>query len=89
MWINKFLCKFIELRTENLKFGGYLVINISDIYSRKKLYNICDIMNDFILSTGNFKYIGAIGLRMPKRPQSISFNTNGIFAEPIWILEKK
>ena len=46
-------------------------------------------MNDYIASTGQFEYIGAIGLRMPKRPMSISSNTNGIFAEPIWIWKKK
>jgi DNA methylase. len=34
-WMQNFLFKTIELRTKNLKSGGYLVINISDIYTRK------------------------------------------------------
>jgi hypothetical protein len=88
-WMQNFLFKAIELRTKNLKSGGHLVINISDIYTRKKLYNICDGMNDYIASTGQFEYVGAIGLRMPKRPMSISSDTIGIFAEPIWIWKKK
>ena len=87
--MQKFLFKTIELRTANLKSGGHLVINISDIYTRKKLYKICDGMNDYIASTNNFEYIGAIGLRMPKRPQSISSDTVGVFAEPIWVWKKK
>jgi len=88
-WMQNFLFKTIELRTKNLKSGGYLVINISDIYTRKKLYKICDGMNDYIASTGQFEYVGAIGLRMPKRPMSISSDTVGVFAEPIWIHRKK
>lgn len=88
-WMDDFLCKAIELRTQNLKKGGYLIINISDIYTRHKQFKICDRMNDYIGNTNKFTYIGAIGLRMPKRPMSISSDTVGVFAEPIWIWKKK
>jgi len=88
-WMKDFLFKSIELRSKNLKSGGLLIINISDIYTRKKLYPICDGMNDFITSTGLYNYVGAIGLRMPKRPMSISSDTVGVFGEPIWIWKKK
>jgi len=88
-WMQDFLFKAIELRTENLKSGGHLVINISDIYTRKKLFQICDGMNDYIASTGRFEYKGAIGLRMPKRPMSKSSDTIGIYGEPIWVWKKK
>ena len=59
-----------------------------DIYTRKKHYKICDGMNDYIASMGNFEYIGAMGLRMPKRPMSKSSKNVGIYAEPIWIWKK-
>ncbi len=88
-WMKDFLFKSIKLRTKNLKCDGLLIINISDIYTRKKQYKICDGMNDYIASTGQFDYVGAIGLRMPKRPMSISSDTVGIFGEPIWIWKKK
>src|ERR1035437_2395775 len=88
-WLNNFLCKAIELRSKNLKSGGYLVININDIYTRKKLYKICDGMNSYIDSTNLFDYKGAIGLRTPKRPMSISSNTVGLYGEPLWIWKKK
>jgi hypothetical protein len=88
-WMKDFLFKSIELRSKNLKSGGLLIINISDIYTRKKLYPICDGMNDFITSTGQYDYIGAIGLRMPKRPMSISSDTIGMYGEPIWLWKKK
>jgi tRNA1(Val) A37 N6-methylase TrmN6 len=88
-WMKDFLCKTIEIRSENLNSGGYLIINISDIYTRKKLYKICDGMNDYIASTGQFIYEEAIGIRMPKRPMSISSDTVGVFAEPVWIHRKK
>lgn len=88
-WMKNFLFKTIELRGKNLKSGGHLVINISDIYTRKKLYKICDGMNDYIQSTGQYEYIGAMGFRMPKRPQSKSSESVGVFGEPIWIWKKK
>jgi len=89
-WMQDFLFKAIELRTENLKSGGHLVINISDIYTRKKRFEICDGMNDYIASTGQFEYKGAMGLRMPKRPMSKSSKTNvNIYGEPIWVWKKK
>jgi len=88
-WMNNFLFKAIELRTQNLKSGGHLVINISDIYTRKTHFQICDGMNDYITSTGQFEYKGAIGLRMPKRPMSKSSSTIGIYGEPIWVWKKK
>ena len=88
-WMKNFLCKAIEIHSKSLKNGGHLIINVSDIYTRKKLYPICDGMNDFIASTGLYDYVGAIGLRMPKRPMSISSDTVGIYGEPIWIHQKK
>ena len=88
-WMKDFLFKTIELRSQNLKSGGHLVINISDIYTRKKHFQICNGMNDYIKSTGQFEYVGAMGLRMPKRPMSKSSKTVGIYGEPIWIWKKK
>jgi len=87
-WMQNFLFKTLELRTPNLKSGGHLVINISDIYTRKKRYEICDGMNDYIASTGQFEYKGAIGLKMPKRPMSKSSNTVGVYGEPCWVWKK-
>lgn len=87
-WMEQFLFKTIDLRTENLNEGGHLVINVSDIYTRKKLFKICDGMNDYIASTGKYDYVGAMGLRMPKRPMSISSDTVGIYGEPVWIWKK-
>ena len=88
-WLHQFLYNSIKLRTQTLKSGGYLVINISDIYTRKTHFKICDAMNDYIASTKDFEYYGAIGLRMPKRPMSKSSNTTGIYGEPIWVWKKK
>ena len=88
-WMKNFLCKAIEVHSKSLKSGGLLIINISDIYTRKKLYPICDGMNDYIASTGLYDYVGAIGLRMPKRPMSISSDTVGIYGEPLWVWKKK
>ncbi len=88
-WMKDFLFKTIELRTKNLKSGGYLIINISDIYTRKKHYQICDGMNDFISTMGCYEYQGCLGFKMPKRPMSKSCETIGVYAEPVWVHRKK
>lgn len=87
-WMNNFLYKAIELRSKNLKIGGHLIINISDIYTRKKHYQICDPMNDYIQSMGCYEYVGCWGLKMPKRPMSKSSDTVGVYGEPIWLWKK-
>jgi 16S rRNA G966 N2-methylase RsmD len=87
-WMNNFLYKAIDIRTPNLKVGGHLIINISDIYTRKKHYQICDLMNDHIAARGDYEYVGCWGLKMPKRPKSKSSNNVGIYGEPIWLWKK-
>lgn len=87
-WMRYFLFTAIALRIKNLKIGGHLVLNISDIYTRKKHYKICDPMNDFISAMGNMEYVGAIGFRMPKRPQSMSSESIGIYCEPMYVWKK-
>jgi len=87
-WMRYFLFQTIVLRTEHLKVGGHLVINISDIYTRKKHYEICDPMNDLISAIDGMEYVGAIGFRMPKRPQSMSSESVGIYCEPMYVWRK-
>jgi 16S rRNA G966 N2-methylase RsmD len=85
-WLEKFLFSVIRNTANTLKVGGYLVINISDVYLHHERNEICNPMNDFI-SMLNFEYKGAVGLKMAKRPNS-NANGAGIFAEPIWIWQK-
>ena len=87
-WMNNFLNKAITIRTPNLRVGGHLILNISDIYTRKKHYQICDLMNDHILGMGCYEYVGCWGLKMPKRPMSKSSKNVGVYGEPIWIFKK-
>lgn len=86
-WLDKFLFSVIRNSATTLKSGGHLVINISDVYLHHQRNEMCDPMNDFI-STLDFEYKGAIGLKMAKRPNSKAEGT-GVFAEPIWIWQKK
>lgn len=85
-WLNWFLNDYVKKMWDHTKPSAYMAINISDVYSGHKVNNICDPMNDFILSLGG-EYIGTIGLRMPKRPNSKA-HKDGIFVEPIWIWKK-
>lgn len=85
-WLVNFLFKAIDMSYKTLKKDGYLIINISDVYSGHKINHICDPMNYYIQSLG-MKYEGVIGMKMAKRPNSKAIN-NGVFVEPIWIWKK-
>lgn len=88
-WLDDFLFKSIKTGWNSIASGGHLVINISDVYCHHKIQNICDPMNDYIKSFPDSKYLGALGMRMAKRPNSKALINKDTVAEPIWIWEKR
>ena len=73
-WNKKFLQKTIEKLWPSIKSGGYLCVNISDVYastkSTKSWLEICNPMNDFISTFSDSEYQGCLGMEMAKRPNS-------------------
>ena len=58
-----------------IKKGGYLAINIADVYASSKgdgkgQQEITNPMNDFIGTLEGANYIGCLGMEMAKRPGS-------------------
>jgi len=86
-WLNGFLFKTLDNAWNHLKVGGKMIINISDVYCYHEIQKICDPMNDFISGLDGAKYLGAIGMRMAKRPNTNAIKT-GIFCEPLWMFER-
>ena len=80
-WNKDFLHKAIEKMWPSIRSGGKLCINISDVnasskgQSSKGWQQICDPMNDFIQTFPDSKYLGAIGMEMASRPNSIGAGT--------------
>jgi len=87
-WLEGFLYPALSNSWNHLKVGGKMIINISDVYCYHQIQNICDPMNDHISSLSGAKYLGAIGMRMSKRPNTKASKT-GIFCEPMWMFEKE
>jgi hypothetical protein len=87
-WLNKFLFVVLEKAWEQLEDGGIMAINISDVYSGHRINQICDPMNKFISSLPNASYMGAMGMKMSKRPNSKSDRIGGVFVEPVWLFSK-
>ena len=73
-WNEKFLHKTLEKIWPSIKSGGYLLVNISDVYAssgdNKKWLEICNPMNDFLSTFSDSEYQGCIGMEMAKRPNS-------------------
>lgn len=87
-WKEKFLFAVLEKVWYTIKKGGYLIINISDVYCNHTINQICDDMNDFIHKLGSKRH-KAIGMAMSKRPNSGALkDKTGVFVEPIWIHQK-
>ena len=75
-WNEKFLQKTLKNLWCSVKAGGYLLVNISDVYSNSKWstergwLEICNPMNDFLSTFHDSEYQGCIGMEMAKRPNS-------------------
>ena len=60
----------------SVKRGGYVMINISDVYTNSKWstergwLEICNPMNDFMDTFKDSEYRGCIGMELAKRPNS-------------------
>lgn len=74
-WNTKFLHRTIENVWPTIKVGGYLCINIADVYAtsgkKKEYQSITDPMNDFIKTLDGSEYRGCIGMEMAVRPGSV------------------
>ena len=75
-WNEKFLQRTLKNLWCSVKSGGYLLVNISDVYTNSKWstergwLEICNPMNDFISTFHDSEYQGCIGMEMAKRPNS-------------------
>jgi hypothetical protein len=75
-WNEKFLQKTLKNLWCSVKAGGYLLVNISDVYTNSKWstergwLEICNPMNDFLSTFHDSEYQGCIGMEMAKRPNS-------------------
>ena len=79
-WNENFLQKTLKILWCSVKSGGYLLVNISDVYSNSKWstdrgwLEICNPMNDFLSTFTDSEYQGCIGMELIKRP-----NSGGVF----------
>ena len=73
-WNRNFLQKTIENLWCSIKSGGYLLVNIADVFARtgsdKGMVEICNPMNDFLYKFSDSEYQGCIGMEMAKRQNS-------------------
>ena len=89
-WLELFLFASINKAWNHLEKNGYLILNISDVYTHHTVNKICDPMNDFINNLKGAEYVGCYGYQMMKRPNSKTLKgKSGKFAEPVWIWKKK
>lgn len=92
-WNESFLHKALDNVWCTLKSGGYMVINIADIYDRSKqsYVKICEPMVNYMKGKEDCIFEGAIGMELSVRPADpgIDETDESKFAEPCWIFKKK
>jgi hypothetical protein len=73
-WNTQFLQKTLEKIWPSIKRGGYLLVNIADVFARtggqRNMVEICNPMNNFLSTFHDSEYKGCIGMEMAKRPNS-------------------
>lgn len=87
-WLDGFMYPTVDMCWKALKDGGYMIINISDVFTDNKLRKICDPMNDYIQSKGGV-FVEALGMEMSRRPNSGALkDKEGVVVEPMWVFRK-
>ena len=87
-WNKDFLQSTLGNLWGSIKKGGYLLVNISDVYTNSKWstergwLEICNPMNDYLSKLG--KYQGCIGMEMAKRPNSGGAGTAKSYEGSVW-----
>ena len=87
-WLDEFLFPSVSNAWDLLVDGGYMCINLSDVYSNHTINKLCDPMNNIIETFIGAKKITNINYRMAKRIGSKS-DKKGIFVEPMWCWKKE
>lgn len=86
-WLDSFLFSTLKKTWNSLKKGGFLVINISDVYVHHRINKICDPMNIFIASLDGSEFLESLGMQLSFRVGSKN-KKDGTFCEPLWIWRK-
>ena len=87
-WNSDFLQKTLGNLWDSVKVGGYLLVNISDVYTNSKWstdrgwLEICNPMNDYLSKLG--EYQGCIGMELAKRPNSGGAGTAKSYEGSVW-----
>ena len=87
-WNKDFLQTTLGNLWGSIKPGGYLLVNISDVYTNSKWstergwLEICNPMNDYLSKLG--EYQGCIGMEMAKRPNSGGAGTAKTYEGSVW-----
>ena len=87
-WNKDFLQSTLGNLWGSIKPGGYLLVNISDVYTNSKWstergwLEICNPMNDYLSKLG--EYQGCIGMEMAKRPNSGGAGTAKSYEGSVW-----
>ena len=87
-WNKDFLQTTLGNLWGSIKPGGYLLVNISDVYTNSKWstergwLEICNPMNDYLSKLG--EYQGCIGMEMAKRPNSGGAGTAKSYEGSVW-----
>jgi hypothetical protein len=87
-WNKDFLQTTLGNLWGSIKSGGYLLVNISDVYTNSKWstdrgwLEICNPMNDYLSKLG--EYQGCIGMELAKRPNSGGAGTAKSYEGSVW-----
>ena len=87
-WNEDFLHSTLGKLWSSVKKGGFVLINISDVYSNAKWstdrgwLEICNPMNDYLSKIGTYQ--GCIGMEMAKRPNSGGAGTAKSYEGSVW-----
>jgi hypothetical protein len=88
-WMEKFLFRMVANAYESLRDGGYLLLNISDVYADHRINKICLPLVDFCRTQLGLQWGGAFGYDLGKRLNSNNASSSKAgFGEPVLVFRK-
>ena len=87
-WLNGFLFPAISEAYHHLRNGGFMIINIADLFNRGSRFVLCKPMVDYVRKELGGTFEGQIGYEMSKTIGRHVSRPDGTYCEPMFVFRK-
>ena len=87
-WLSGFLFPSLQSAFVHLRKGGYMIVNIADLFNRGSRFVLCKPMVDYVKNELDGRFEGQIGYEMSKTIGRHVSRPDGTYCEPMFVFSK-